>query len=390
MLRHVAELKSDDARQAVVIMGAGNYGIWAHIYCRRKFPQKEICFCDNNKEKQGTKFRGCMIYSPQRASELFPEAIYIVANMRHAGEMSRQLFHLGLREEQIFEFYRDNGAESEIDDMWEFSRAEYYRKTGKWIHKDSLNTFTEKMQYAKVYLADERKSTLTDKYLVRQYVKEKIGDTYLVPLLGKYESFEEIDFDKLPSSFVLKTNHGCDMNYILRDKKQMDIGRMEQDFQDWLSRDYSKSCCELHYRDIKPCILAEQFIEAFAEGETFDYKFFCFDGKVRMIMVVKNIHQGNAARCFYDAGYHFIPCELNDGVPMPDTPFEKPDCLAEMIKIAEILSEGMDQVRVDLYAPDNKIYFGELTFTSWSGYVNIQPEEVDQKLGSYWKMEVQK
>lgn len=386
-MRQVAELKSDDARVVIIIMGAGGYGAWAHTYCARKFPGKEIYFCDNDENKQGTEFRGCKVLSPEKSVELFSGALYIVANMRHAEEMGRQLTELGLKEEQIFEFRREYYLDPVKEDMWEISRAGYYLWTGKWIHKESLETFTEKMQYAKIYLADERKSKLTDKYLVRQYVKEKLGEAYLVPLLGVYQSFDEIDFNLLPNSFVLKTNHGCEMNHIIRNKKQMDVERMREDFRNWLNQDYSKSLYELHYHDIKPCILAEKFIEAFAEGQTVDYKFFCFEGKVRMIMVVKNIHQGNAARCFYDADYHFIHCELNDGVPMPEIPFEKPECFAQMIKAAEVLSEGIDQVRVDLYASNDKIFFGEMTFTSWSGLVNMQPEEVDRKLGSYWKME---
>ncbi|MEH2929910.1 ATP-grasp fold amidoligase family protein [Candidatus Ventrimonas sp. KK005] len=370
----------------IIIFGAGNFGKYACQYCKKIFPETKISFCDNDKDRQWQTLCECEILPPKAATKEYPNAIYIVANDFYAHEMEKQLSLDGIQKNQIYLFGRqDYYSLLSLDEMWQVNQKIYEEITGKFIDKHALKTFTEKMQYSKIYLSNEQKTRLTDKYLVRKWVEEKIGDRYLVPLLNVYDTPDDINFDKLPDSFVLKANHGCEMNLIVPDKRKLNQKQAVEQMWSWMNNNFAYYSFELHYKDIKPCIVAEEYIKEF-EKESFDYKFFCFDGKVKMIMLVKNIHQQGAQRCFYDDRFHVIPCVLNDGVPMPKVPFEKPDGLEKMIHIAEVLSQGIDQVRVDLYGPKGRIYFGEMTFTSWSGRVKVEPIEVDERLGSYWNM----
>ena len=384
IMKSIKELKLVDVK--IVIFGAGDFGSCAYLYCSRAFPQTYISFCDNNKDRQSERIQGCEIISPKKAVCLYPKAAYVLASADYAEEMYIQLSQMGILDEQIFLFAKEECYHLlTLDEMWEINKKGYEQLTHRTLDKRKLNTYTEKMQYSKIYDADGLRTRLTDKYRVKEWVKEKIGEEYVVPLLGVYKNADEIDFDKLPEKFVLKANHGCGMNYIVKDKEKEDITLLREELQKCLEYHYMDLSFELQYREIQPCIIAEKYIEEFHK-ESYDYKFFCFDGKVQMIMIVKNIEQEDAARCFYDADFHFVPCELDDGVRMPEVPFKKPASLEKMVEIAEQLSDGMDQVRVDLYAPGENIYFGEMTFTSWGGNVNITPAEIDYQLGSYWRL----
>ena len=384
IMKSVKELKAAD--RGIVIFGAGDFGSCAYLYCSRVFPQACISFCDNNEDRQSGRIQGREIISPEKAVCLYPEASYVLASAGHAEEMHIQLSQMGIPDEQIFLSAKEDCYHLLTpDEMWEINKKGYEQLTHRTLDKRKLDAYTEKMQYSKIYEADGLKTRLTDKYLVKEWVKEKIGGEYVVPLLGVYKNADEIDFDKLPEKFVLKANHGSGMNYIVKDKGREDLPLLREELRKCLEYHYMDSSFELQYREIQPRIIAEKYIEEF-QKESYDYKFFCFDGKVRMIMIVKSIGQEAAARCFYDADFHFVPCELNDGVPMPEVPFKKPASLEKMLDIAERLSEGMEQVRVDLYAPGENIYFGEMTFTSWGGNVNITPAEIDYQLGSYWRL----
>lgn len=143
----------------------------------------------------------------------------------------------------------------------ELLSKQYYERTGDKLDWGSINTYTEKMQWAKLYDRDPRKTEYADKYRVRKYIKEKVGDQYLIPLLGVYECFDDIDFGKLPNEFVIKTNHGSNTNIIVRDKKKFDRKKARKQFNRWLKTDWSLvSGFELHYRNIKPCIIIEKLI----------------------------------------------------------------------------------------------------------------------------------
>lgn len=241
------------------------------------------------------------------------------------------------------------------------------------------------MQWEKLFNKNPLKTLLTDKYIVRDWIKEKIGEDFLIPILGVWESFDEIDFSKLPNKFVLKTNHGSGTNVIVKDKSKVDMKETKCKFDDWMRIDYGfKTAFELHYSDINPLIIAEQYLESEC-GELQDYKFLCFGGKPYF--------------CWVDFGRYFSHTrtvfDLNWEVQQwnqasysnYDKPIPRPLNFDKMIEVATVLCQGFAHVRVDLYNVNGKIYFGEMTFTNGSGLDPIVPIEYDKMLGDLWEID---
>lgn len=266
----------------------------------------------------------------------------------------------------------------------------YYAWTGNHMDLNECRRYTEKIQWRKLYENNEMYSLLSDKYLVREWVKDKIGDEYLIPLYGHWESFEDIDFSKLPNQFVLKTNNASQTNYIVLDKNKINKKLLKRKFEFWLKMNFSIFAgYEMHYSSIKPLIIAEQYIQQ--KNHTLDdYKFLCFDGKVKYIWVDKNRFT-NHTRAIFDTKWNLQEWSLL--YPIDKKVAEKitpPKNLDKMIEIATILATGFDHVRVDLYNLDGKIYFGEMTFTSESGFGKITPDEYDFILGDAWTLNIDK
>ena len=261
---------------------------------------------------------------------------------------------------------------------------EYLKVFGNILDWNNLRTYTEKMQWEKIYDKNPIKTTLTDKYAVREWVEGKIGKDYLIPLIGVWDSFDNIDFDLLPKQFVLKTNHGTGTNLIVKDKYKINMQRAKRMFDDWMKTDYAfTNSLQLHYRDIKRKIIAEKYLETNL-GELQDYKFLCFDGKPCFCWVDLGRYSKHT-RTVFDMNWKLQPwTQASYGIANYDIPM--PKNFDMMIDIANILSKGFSHVRVDLYNIDGKIYFGEMTFTNGSGLDPIIPKEYDKVLGDYWKL----
>ena len=266
-----------------------------------------------------------------------------------------------------------------IEKCRSFVLSWYKNVTGKQLNLDEPETFNEKIQWLKLYNAIPIKTRLADKYLVRDWIKEKIGEQYLIPLLGVYERFEDINFDELPNKFVIKCNHGCGWNIIVDDKGKLDLDDAKKKIDEWLEKNFAFRSCELHYCNIPPRIVIEKYLDAISNS-LYDYRFFCFNGKVEQIWL--DIYSGTPEhkRKIYDRNWQ----ELNVTVHWPkieeDVP--KPSNLDKMIELSEKLSDGFALVRVDLYRMDDgTIYFGEMTFTSMSGTGPFQPPSEDKRLG---------
>ena len=261
---------------------------------------------------------------------------------------------------------------------------EYLKVFGNILDWNNLRTYTEKMQWEKIYDKNPIKTTLTDKYAVREWVEGKIGKDYLIPLIGVWDSFDNIDFDLLPKQFVLKTNHGTGTNLIVKDKYKINMRRAKRMFDDWMKTDYAfTNSLQLHYRDIKRKIIAEKYLETNL-GELQDYKFLCFDGKPCFYWVDLGRYSKHT-RTVFDMNWKLQPwTQASYGIANYDIPM--PKNFDMMIDIANILSKGFSHVRVDLYNIDGKIYFGEMTFTNGSGLDPIIPKEYDKVLGDYWKL----
>ncbi len=254
----------------------------------------------------------------------------------------------------------------------------WYKKcTGRTLNLDDPKTFSEKLQWIKLYYKNPLMSELSDKLAVRKWIEDKIGEQYLVPLIGAWKNFDDIDFDKFPDKFVIKTNHGSKMNIIVNDKSEFDKADARRKFKLWLKHDFSFDFgYQLHYGAIKPMIIAEEMIPN--DGNLFDYKILVFDGKARYIWIDSDRYTEHH-RNIYDFDWNPAPFEIE--FPKRAQELPPPVCLKEMKELAEKLAEGFPEVRVDFYEVDGKIIFGEMTFTSGSGQEKITPYEYDRILG---------
>lgn len=244
-------------------------------------------------------------------------------------------------------------------------------------------TFSEKTQWLKLYGGFEDVYPLVDKYTVRDWVKEKIGEEYLIPLLGVYDHFDDIDFDKLPDKFMLKTNHGAGWNIAVQDKSKFDKADAKRKMETWLKINYCylMGGLDVQYIHIKPRILVEKFIENDG-GDLYDYKFFCFNGEPKIILHILERYTDKEERMiFYDTDWNLMPFNINVPLEQPELP--RPKNLDKMLEIARTLSQGFTAVRVDLYSlNDGSIKFGEMTFTTESGISRWHPESANLYMGS--------
>ena len=261
---------------------------------------------------------------------------------------------------------------------------------GESLDFNNLRTFTEKLQWIKIFDATPLKSRLADKYLVRNWVEERIGQEYLIPLLGVWDNFDEIDFDELPNQFVLKCNHGSGMNIIVRDKRNFDKQSAREKFNAWLAVDYGALLgLELHYTRINRKIIAEKYIENMSNG-VIDYKFHCFNGKIQFVQVIgdRDFARHTRYQKFCDLDYKDIGAMFEDYPHFPyDVP--KPKEFEKMKLFARLLSKDFSYVRVDFYEIGGKILFGEMTFTSDNGYLphkRTWTYEKDAEVGDMLKL----
>lgn len=264
----------------------------------------------------------------------------------------------------------------------------YHSVTGKQLNIDNPKTFDEKIQWMKLYDSTPLKTQLADKYLVRDYVAANIGAEYLVPLLGVYDSFDEIDFDTLPNQFVLKANHGSGWNIVVRDKAEFDLGNAKKMFDRWMKTNFAyKAGLELHYKDIPPKIVVEKYLENNG-GNLFDYKVYCFGGKATYIQYIGGRATDTTHEGWFDTEWNLMPFR-GGNYPRYDTDIPKPSNLKELLSLSEKLASPFSYVRVDFYVlNDGTFKFGEMTFTpasgihKWVSDDGMTSEEVDLMLGS--------
>lgn len=244
---------------------------------------------------------------------------------------------------------------------------------------DKPRTFNEKLQWLKLYDYRKEYTQLVDKYLVRQYVKERIGDEYLAPMLGIWNRFEEIDFEKLPEKFVLKCTHDSGSMVVCKNREKFQKEKVQRFLESRLQMNYFWVGREKPYKDVERKIIAEKFLEG-KNGKLIDYKFLCANGKTKYIFTCSDRNTENGLHVnFYRTDWSPLPFERH--YPKQKREIEKPVQLEEMIGLAEKLAEGIKFVRVDFYLIDEKIYFSELTFYPGGGVEEFTPEEWDYELG---------
>lgn len=249
----------------------------------------------------------------------------------------------------------------------------YKRAMGKDLDWDNPKDLNEKINWMKFNTDLSEWTRLSDKYRVREYLKERGREDLLVKLYGVWENANDIDFDALPENFVLKSNHGCGTVILVKDKNTINKPVVRQQMNDWLKRSYGILTAEPHYLNIKPLLIAEELLENDNQNSKslVDYKLFCVEGEVYCIMVCADRAIGKGMKAmFYDTDWNPKPemlagAHVNDNVCIP-----KPSCLDELLKAARDLSKGHHFVRVDFYISKGKVYFGEMTFTPRGGYTN--------------------
>lgn len=257
----------------------------------------------------------------------------------------------------------------------------YYLECGHKLDLVNPQRYNEKLQWLKLYYRDPLWTLMVDKYAVKELVNERVGCEYVVPCLGVWNRAEEIEWDKLPNQFVLKTNHDSGNNgvFIVKDKSKVDIAKLTKRIKKSLRTDTSKAGREWPYREVKRCVFAEQYLED-ATGELRDYKFFCFDGRVKYLFIAtERQSSGEVKFNYFDADFDDIG--LVQQHPMSNKEIEKPKTFEEMIELASKLSKGLPEVRVDLYEVDGHIYFGEYTFFHHGGMVSFHPDKWDYIFG---------
>lgn len=254
-------------------------------------------------------------------------------------------------------------------------------KMGYKLDWKNPRTLNEKLQWLKFYNKNPQYTEMVDKYGVREYVKKTIGEEYLIPLLGVWDKFDDIDFDKLPKEFVLKCSHDSGGLVICRNKDELDKAAAREKIGKSFARNYYYRWREWPYRNIRPRIIAEQFMEDDLLGGLPDYKFFCFDGRVDCVMVCVDRHLHDVKFYFFDRDWKFLKPNIEVQDLPDDFTIPKPPCIDEMFGIAAKLSKGLPFSRIDLYCVSGKVYFGEITFFPDSGYDTTFLKEADLKWG---------
>lgn len=261
----------------------------------------------------------------------------------------------------------------------------YFLKLHKRLNLKNPQTFNEKLQWLKLYNRKPEYTTMVDKYRVRDYIKEKIGEEYLIPLVGgPWESAEEIDFDALPDQLVLKCNHDSGSVVICRDKKTFDIEAARKKLDDCVKHNFWYLGREWPYKNVKPCIIAEKYMVDESESELKDYKVFNFDGKPEMIQMDFGRFK-NHKRNLYDTDWQYIKAAAEYPTD-PEIKIDRPRQLAQMLRLAGILSKEIPFLRTDFYSIEDKLYFGELTFFHGSGFEKFEPERYEYELGEKLKI----
>lgn len=268
---------------------------------------------------------------------------------------------------------------------------EYLKKLFKCHMKRELNldnpqTFNEKLQWLKLYDRKPEYTTMVDKYAVKRYVADIIGEEYIIPTLGVWNHFDEIDFDKLPNQFVLKCTHDSGGIVICKDKNKLDLKSAKKKIEKCLKRNYYWSSREWPYKDVKPRIIAEKFLSDEGKEELSDYKVLCFNGEPKIVEVHKGRFNGQHTADNYDISWNKTDIEQYD-LPKSDEIMPKPAFLEEMLHLSKLLSKNLIHVRVDWYFTNDRLYFGELTFYDGSGY-NQFCGNADEFLGSLIKLPI--
>ena len=283
-------------------------------------------------------------------------------------------------------FMEHRGLLNWMDDE-HYLRLIYWKNFGKKLNLLNPQTFNEKLQWLKLYDRRPEYTKMVDKYEAKKYVASIIGDKYIIPTLGVWDTFDEIDFSKLPDQFVLKCTHDSGGLVICKDKKNLDVEAARKKINNSLKTNYYLHGREWPYKDVNPRIIAEQYLSDLA-GDTLDYKVHNFNGIPKMVLVCsERFSELGLKEDFFDTEWRHLDIK-RPSHPNSDTSIECPQLLSEMLKVSKVLSESIPFVRTDFYEIGGQLYFGELTFYPASGSEKFEPDKYDEILGEWIKIPI--
>lgn len=274
-----------------------------------------------------------------------------------------------------FDFLND-----EIYLKWKFSL-----KFGKNLNLKNPRTFNEKMQWLKLHDRNPEYTKMVDKYSAKEYVGSIIGKEYIIETIGVYDNFNDINFPDLPNKFVIKPTHTSGDIYICNDKSKINYLELKKKVDKWLKRNYYKIHREWPYKNVKPKIIIEKYMDDTKYHELIDYKVMCFNGNPEIIFTCTERFSNEGLKVtFFDLNWEKLPFERH--YPSSSKNIKKPINFDKMIELSKKLSKNIPFVRVDWYEINGKLYFGELTFYPGSGYEEFTPEEWDTIIGKKIKI----
>lgn len=267
-----------------------------------------------------------------------------------------------------------------------YIKIKYKLEMNQKFNLKEPRTFNEKLQWLKLYDRKPEYTKMVDKYEAKKYVANIIGKKYIIPTLGLWDKFEDIDFTKLPNKFVLKPTHASGNVFICKNKDEIDYKKLKKTVQKWLKRNYYLVHREWPYKNVKPRIIAEEYMED-QIGELIDYKVYAFNGQCDYVMVCFDRIKGETKFIYYDRNWNIKKEFSKDGIKYGDTiKIEKPKNLDKMFEFAEILSKNIPFVRVDFYESNGNLYFGELTFYPSAGFDNTRTKDCQEYLDKQLKV----
>lgn len=264
-------------------------------------------------------------------------------------------------------------------------RIQYRRLFGHMPDLRNPKTFNEKLMWYKLYYHNPLMTRCADKWEVREYLRERGLEEYMNEAIGVWDDVEKIDFDALPDMFVLKSTHGTAQIIICKDKKTLNIAKTKRVMKFWLRTNQCRAGYEWAYKDIKPRIICEKYIETADGLPPKDYKVFCFKGVPHFLFVAsERLNNHDVKFDFYDCDWNLLP--VTQGHPNSQKPMQKPSELSKMLEIASKASKDFPHVRVDFYLENGKLMIGELTFYHFDGFVRFNPSKYDEIFGAYFEL----
>ncbi len=389
----------------ICIFGAGLYGTtWVYGILRAMEAQVDF-YCDNKKQPGVEIKEGVKTISPQELYSLHDNVtVFVAVSYRYQDSIREQLKENGIVKfmemDQIFlqEFMEDiiEKNDPQLNEKFKFIindedylSTEFEYHMGYRPNLENPRTFNEKIQWLKLHVRNPEYVRMADKYEVKKYITEKIGEKYVIPTLGLYETFDEIDFEKLPRQFVLKCTHDSGSTVVCRDKNSFDIEKARTLLERNLKYNYYWAGREWQYKDIKPRIIAEQYLEDTQDRELRDYKFFCFHGIAKVLLIAQGRMSSDreVTTDFFNERLEHMEMRSGhkNGLVLP----HMPEHYLEMKETAEKLSLGIPHVRVDFYEVNGQVYLGEFTFHHQGGMVPLEPYERDIELGNWIHLDLE-